>query len=303
MKLTRRSLLTSAIAGSSFVSWQKVFGQTQKNQVRARQKSQNNDGANTGPYDFTNSYDSLAAYAKMRGRLDGGIGIFHYLTHCYGLPDGKSSRLMFRQEGVSLQRVTVREDQNLEIQHIEVSYIQHADTGAVMDWYDNPYTGMLVKVSHTKPTPSPRMVMTPVGGYNPDVDWELPSLIQSKIGAPLFTSDGRIFFSDDTILFMGENVEKNARVIDHIGDLSITQLITLESSARQVQDPELTSAKSVAIISSVMPWGGWLKMTTVPGHMILRCLAEKLDDQAEVPHWLARRIDNDFPNFFTEPLI
>jgi len=303
MQLTRRSLLTTAIACSSFVSWQEAFAQDRKERTRARLKDQNNNGPNAGPYDFTNSYDSLAAYAKMRGRLDGGLGIFHYLTHCYGLPDGEASKLMFRQEGVSLQRVTVREDKNLEIQHTEISYTQHADTAAVMDWYDNPYTGMLVKVAHTKPKPSPRMVVTPVSGYNPDVDWDFPSLMQSKISAPLFTADGRIFFSDDTILFMGENVEQSARVIDHIGDLAITQLMTLESSAQLVQDPALTSAKSVAIISSVMPWSGWLNMATVPGQMILRCLAEKVDDRTEVPHWLARRIDNDFPDFFSNPVI
>ncbi|MGB1876519.1 MAG: hypothetical protein ACPHGY_06280, partial [Rhodospirillaceae bacterium] len=97
--LTRRRLLTSA---SSAV----VSAGALSSGVMAQNKQ---ESPLAGPYDFTDPYDWLTAYAKVRGRLDGSVGLYHYVAHVYGIPDGDIAQLMFRREGVSQHRMTVRD--------------------------------------------------------------------------------------------------------------------------------------------------------------------------------------------------
>ena len=130
--LARRRFLTTTsttmVAAGAWIG--PAFGQDRK------------DGPLTGPYDFSNPYDWLAAYAKVRGRLDGGVGMYHYVSHIYGVPDGQVAQLMFRREGVSQHRMTIREDRTVDLQYVECNYTQHPVTGAVInDFYDNPLTG------------------------------------------------------------------------------------------------------------------------------------------------------------------
>ena len=42
-------------------------------------------------------------------------------------------------------------------------------------------------------------------------------------------------------------------------------------------------------------------MDDVPGHMMMRYLAEKTETPEGIPSCLRKRIDNDYPKFFTDP--
>lgn len=242
----------------------------------------------TGPYDFSNPYDWLTAYAKVRGRLDGGVGLYHYVAHVYGVPDGGVAQLMFRREGVSQHRMTIREDRTIDLRYVECNYTQHPETGALIDeFYDNPITGKLVPVRHQTPTPGPLVRINPTGGFNPDIEWEEPAAFVNTVGPPLF-GEGRVFFNDDILMYRP-------------GGPKLTELITFSSDIRDIQNPELMSAKSFAIISANTSWSSWLDMDDVPGHLFMRYLAEKVETVEEIPALLRLRIDKDHPEFFTEP--
>lgn len=273
--LARRHFLASAAAGAGVLS-HGALAQDKK------------DSPMTGPYNFTNPYDWLTAYAKVRGRLDGGIGLYHYVAHVYGIPDGGVAQLMFRREGVSQHRMTVREDRTIDLRYIECNYTQHPETGALIDgFYDNPITGKLIPVQHQKPVPGPLVRINPTGGFNPDIEWEAPAAFVNKVGPPLF-GEGRVFFNDDILMFRP-------------GGVQLTEMITFSADIRDVQNPELMSAKSFANIAANTPWSGWLDMDDVPGHMMMRYLAEKTETPEGVPSWLRTRIEKDYPDFFTDP--
>lgn len=242
----------------------------------------------TGPYDFNNPYDWLTAYAKVRGRLDGGVGLYHYVAHVYGVPEGGVAQLMFKREGVSQHRMTVREDRTVDLRYVECNYTQHPETGALIDeFYDNPITGKLVPVQHQAPVPGPLVRINPTGGFTPDIEWEEPAAYVNTVGPPLF-GEGRVFFNDDILMY-----RPNGR--------QLTELITFSSDIRDIQNPELMSAKSFAIIAADTPWSRWLDMDDVPGHLFMRYLAEKVETTEEIPSWLRLQIDKDHPTFFTEP--
>lgn len=242
----------------------------------------------TGPYDFSNPYDGLTAYAKVRGRLDGGVGLYHYVAHVYGVPEGGVAQLMFKREGVSQHRMTVREDRTIDLRYVECNYTQHPETGALIDeFYDNPLTGKLVPVQHQKPIRGPLVRINPTGGFTPDIEWEEPAAFVNTVGPPLF-GEGRVFFNDDILM-----VQPDGR--------QLTELITFSADIRDIQNPELMTAKSFAIISANTPWSSWLDMDEVPGHLFMRYLAEKVETIDSIPSWLRLQIDKDHPTFFTEP--
>ncbi len=287
--LNRRRFLTSAAAGAGLWTAAPVYAQDSK------------DGPPAGPYDFSNPYDWLTAYAKIRGRLDGGVGLYHYVAHIYGVPDGQVAQLMFRREGVSQHRMTIRRDRTIDLQYVECNYTQHPVTGAVIDdFYDNPLTGKLVPVRHQSPVPGPLVRINPTGGFNPDIEWEPPAAFVNPVGPPLF-GEGRIFFNDDILMFRPGADEPLPSGNPRLGDVQLTELITFSADTRDVQNPELMSAKSFAFIAADAPWSRWLDMAEVQGHMFMRYLAEKTSSPDDLPNWLKRRIDQDHPEFFTEP--
>jgi hypothetical protein len=295
LPLARRRFMTSAstCAAAALVglgaSHKATFGQ------------EKNEGPLTGPYDFSNPYDWLAAYAKVRGRLDGGVGLYHYVAHVYGVPEGDVAQLMFRREGISQHRMTVRNDRTIDLRYIECNYTQHAETGALIDeFYDNPLTGKLVPVRHQPPVPGPLIRINPTGGFNPDIKWEAPAAFVNTVGPPLF-GDGRVFFNDDILMFRPGATDPLPTGNPRRGDVQLTELITFSVDIQDVQNPELMSAKSFAHIAATAPWSGWLEMDDAPGHMMMRYLAEKVPSTEEIPSWLRTRIDTDYPKFFTEP--
>lgn len=287
--VTRRRFLVSAAATAGVMK------------TAAGRAQEDKDGPLTGPYDFSNPYDWLTAYAKIRGRLDGGVGLFHYVAHIYGVPEGGVAQLMFRREGVSQHRMTVREDRTIDLQYVECNYTQHPVTGAVIeDFYDNPLTGKLVAVQHQPPVPRPLVRINPTGGFNPDIEWEPPAAFVNTVGPPLF-GEGRVFFNDDILMYRPASSEALPSGNQRSGDLQLTELITFSADLRDVQNPELMSAKSFAFIAADTPWSGWLDMDDVPGHMFMRYLAEKTNAVEDIPNWLRRRIEEDHPGFFEEP--
>ncbi len=289
--LTRRRLLTSA---SSAV----VSAGALSSGVMAQNKQ---ESPLAGPYDFTDPYDWLTAYAKVRGRLDGGVGLYHYVAHVYGIPDGDIAQLMFRREGVSQHRMTVRDDRTIDLRYVECNYTQHPTTGALIeDFYDNPITGKLVPIQHQRPVPGPLVRINPTGGFNPDIDWEAPAAFVNKVGPPLF-GEGRIFFNDDILMFRPAGAESMLTGNPRRGDVQLTEMITFSADTREVQNPELLSAKSFAHIAADAPWPDWLDMDDIPGHMMMRYLAEKTETPEGIPSWLRKRIDKDYPKFFTDP--
>ncbi len=289
IKLNRRRFLTTAAASAGLLSPASALAQDDK------------DGPLTGPYDFSNPYDWLTAYAKIRGRLDGGVGLYHYVAHIYGVPDGQVAQLMFRREGVSQHRMTVRRDRTIDLQYVECNYTQHPVTGAVIDdLYDNPLTGKLVPARHQPPVPGPLVRINPTGGFNPDIEWEPPAAFVNTVGPPLF-GEGRVFFNDDILIFRPGSDEPLPSGNPRAGDMHLTELITFSADTREVQNPELLSAKSFAFIAADTLWSGWLDMADVPGHMFMRYLAEKIGSPDDLPNWLRRRIDLDHPTFFAEP--
>lgn len=314
--LARRHFFSSATAvvATSTMIGNRAWAQDKRDQGRTGQRRQGQDGPApenrrssrndellAGPYDFSNPYDWLTAYAKVRGRLDGGVGLYHYVAHVYGIPDGGVAQLMFRREGVSQHRMTVRDDRTIDLRYVECNYTQHPQTGALIDgFYDNPITGKLVPVQHQKPVPGPLVRINPTGGFNPDIEWEPPAAFVNRVGPPLF-GDGRMFFNDDILMFRPADAEQMPTGNPRRGDVQLTEMITFSANTSDVQNPELLSAKSFAHIAANTPWSGWLDMDDVPGHMMMRYLAEKTTTPDEIPSWLRKRIEKDYPGFFTDP--
>jgi len=254
-----------------------------------------------GPYDFSDPYDCLAAYTKTRGRLDGSVGIFHYVAHVYGVPDGQVTQLMYRREGVSQHRMTIRKDRTIDCQIIECNYVQNAVTGAIVDdFFDNPLTGNLVPVHHQPPIPGPLVRINPTGGFRPNVTWEPPAAFVNIVEPPLF-GEGRVFFNDDLLMYNPQPEGSLPTENPRSDELQWTQLTTFSASTVDVQNPELMSAKSFAFVTADIPWAKWLGMDKLRGNILTRYLAEKINDIEEIPKWLRQRIDTDHPNFFSDP--
>ena len=257
--------------------------------------------SHNAPYDFADPYDGLAAYAKVRARLDGAPAAFWYTSHAIGQPAGAPPRLLFAHEGVSFQRIRVLPDRSLEAVFADCSYVLDPQTREVIDAFDNPYTQKINRPRHQRPMVSPMLKITPEQALNTSFTFPPTVFRDMRVRAPIVNGD-TVWFNDDILFYKPAGLE-DAELPDFLpkGAMAQTELVTYRAPLRDVQNPALVSAAATLSITAHIPWSRWLDMGDQPGSILSRHMGRKLASLDEVPQWLRHRLANDFPDYLTNP--
>lgn len=288
--LTRRrmaaSVLVSALAGTALVT---------------SRPSHSASSTHNAPYDFSDPYDSLAAYAKVRARLDGKPAAYWYYSHGIAQPAGAPPKLLYAYEGVSFQQVRIREDRTLSAVFADCSYVLDPDTREVLDRFTNPYTGAVNTPRHQAAMVSPALHITPEQAINTAFSWPEGVFRDMRVRPPVISGD-TIWFNDDVLFFKPANLEgDNLPAFLPKGEMAQTELVTYRALLSDVQNPDLVSAPATYAINANIPWKGWMEMGDRPGGILTRYIGRKLESIDEIPERLRARINQDYPDYLTNP--
>ena len=257
--------------------------------------------SHNAPYDFADPYDGLAAYAKVRARLDGARAAFWYTSHAIGQPAGAAPELLFAREGISFQRVRIRPDRTLEAVFADCSYVLDPQTREVIEAFVNPYTKAVNKPRHQQPMVAPMLRITPEQAINTAFTFPPAVTRDMRVRAPIVSGD-TVWFNDDILFFKPAGLEEeDLPAFLPQGAMAQTELVTYRARLSDVQNPALVSAPATFSITAHIPWSRWLDMSGQPGGILTRHMGRKLASLDEVPLWLRRRLDDEFPGYLTNP--
>lgn len=231
---------------------------------------------------------STRDFVRVRASLDPAQESAYWWTgNIYSNVPGERGRHLFRFEGVNMARAVETED-GYQLLTREAAVYQDAATGAIVDYWDNPFNGREVEVVHVWNDPfnqlladsGPRALQAPV--LELGQDW-LCVYADVWLAYPSPLSRAEFPLHSQSDLYQG-------------GELF--QFFV------QPADLELDT-DSVPCVNSwtrIGPWLPWMEMADQPGNVVYQCAGRKLPGgYADVPAHLREHIERNDPKYASAP--
>jgi hypothetical protein len=256
--------------------------------ARTAGAAQSAGGATGRQLDLGKPEDALTAMLRIQGRLDGRDAPWWYFGRIYGVVEKQAPRLLVRFEGLEIMRVVPTDAGEYAATGVTTSFFQDPRTKAVLEKFENPYTGRTNDVVPNRlgGTPEPIMYYSPQGVRPARVapgDWKPDGLdiTWDFHGDMVWLSHDRVY-PPGLPQPMGESSVGRARLAD-------------------LQD--LSRAFVPAGFSStyVAPWPMWMGMAGQPGHVIWHADGVKLESIAQLPEDFRRRMEAQYPERLEAP--
>ena len=238
--------------------------------------------------DFANPADILPAdilkvLIKLRGRLDG-KPVFWWLKGTrYGVV-GTEIKPMFTANVGSVHRFVAQPDGTYRLTMIEHSYYTDPESGALLNAWQNPFTGQTSQIQHFLMGPI-NATMT-VNGMTP------PTAVGGSSEETKATLGPITVAGDD--LWVREDSSATLHPADpKLPTYRGNDLATYHGSLREVTDPKIVSAHATLHYQSVTAWRSWMKMGDISGHLMAREVGSKVARPADLPETfqaLARQV-------------
>jgi hypothetical protein len=240
--------------------------------------------------DLSKPEDSLIALVKMRCSMDPKE---HVVTWWKGtifaqLP-GKAPSAIMGFEGYNICRMQPQDDGSWQFISRELSFYRDLKTGALIDAWDNPFTGKRNEVLHVANDPvnsvfsSKRRDGTPSllpwvekGGdlmMNFNVPLSYPNPLQPKDFPE--ESSGETYTGSEHFMFFAPSAPMN--------------------------DPKVLNAPASYGWTRIGPWLPWMKMGTHEGNLLYIAQGHKLAGIDELPADMRERIKAKYPEYATAP--
>lgn len=236
--------------------------------------------------DLTKPEDNLAALTKMRCSLDPTEQVYTWWKGTiFAVFPGKAPQPIFGFEGYNVCRMKKAADGTWQKLSREMSFYRDLKTGALVDTWDNPFTGKTNEVLHVANDP----VNNVFGGRGPGVyPWEAKgSDLMLTFNIPLTypnplnpkdwpeESSGEMYTGSEHFMFF--------------------------TPKAAIDDPTIQNAPASYGWTRVGPWLPWMKMGTTPGTLLYIAQGHKIDGYEDLPADMRARIDADFPVFKDAP--
>ncbi len=267
--LSRRSMLALAAAGAVAPSLAPAAAGTKR---AAGPKSE--------PVRFAGAREELDAFVRVMGHRGGQLSPWWYTGYIYGVRPGEEPRKLVRFEGCEAYRFRRREDGAWVQTARTLTFFQDVETGAVLERFDNPYTGQAVDVR-----------VNLLGGNGQVVLSEAGATLEFKGRPPLGPLPHRTSWTP-----YGGWVWMRT---DRPYPPGLPQPIA-ESSAMLVERRHLADTKSDSIpalfsSSYLAPWLAWMQMPGAPGHTMWHADGVKIGSLDELPDAYRERAERLHP--------
>ena len=276
--VTRRDLLQLA-AGAGAAGVAALGAASAAAAVKAAVKKSLPDGAAAAPaVKFNNTFNFMDpewnrdAYARLQGDLDMTKTRFGWLGGpVMGVVPGEKIRPLFYMEGFSACRLVPVEGGYRKLLREVVLYREMTPRGpgAVLETWDNPYTGETVKVvpilndpfnyNITLNYPDPPSF----GGLNQEKPPKLPFIL------PWSVKGDMLHLTTDIHLYYPNALQPDKWPRESSGSMvQVSELYRYYVSVADIKNPNLSQVPCSGCWSRVTPWLPWMLMGDRPGHTL-----------------------------------
>ena len=243
-----------------------------------------------GGLDLANRADLLTALIKLRGATDDRLVIGYVVGARHAVPEHRAIPMMGIL-GVTFSRYRRISAEAYEARALELAYFTDLTTGALLETWKNPVTGVTVDVPVTRMGPS-RIVVTADGLTVPRTSGEAAGLeLQHRFQTPVVVADN---------VWVTEQINVDGPPGPR--PFVYNEFTTFHARKSVLDDPAVAMAPTQVQYQSLITYRPWMGFGDTPGHTLARGSGEhvaRIDDLP--PAWLAlaRRIH---PEVLKDPL-
>jgi len=246
---------------------------------------------------------------EANARLEADTNGTQVFGRCSGIVCGvrpaEAVRPLFRFEVFSTIRVLRQSDGSYQRMTKETILYADPATGAMLDEWDNPYTGERVKVvdvandpynwiiaSTVQPPAMPGLVTTgqAVPGGKPYLlDW-----LNFDDDTIIMTRDGHAYYPNrlDPAIWPRESAGKM---------IQTSELFRYYIKRSDLEDPDKTHVPANGSWVRIQPWLPWMLMGQAPGHVLYDGVFRSYRDTKYYPEPVLERIRSRYPQYMTAP--
>jgi hypothetical protein len=222
-----------------------------------------------------------------------------------GVRPGEAVRPLMRFEVFSTIRVLRQSDGSYQRMTKETILYADPDTGAMLDEWDNPYTGERVRVVDVANDPYNWMIaatvqppaMPGVVTTGQAVPGGKPYLMNwTEFGADtlVLTFDGHAYYPNKLDPAKWPRESSGPKV-------QASELFRYFVSRADLEDPSKTHVPSNGSWVRVQPWLPWMLMGTAPGHVVYDGVFRRFRTLDYFPAPVLERIRTRYPQYLTAP--
>jgi hypothetical protein len=257
------------------------------------------------PVRFDDPIWNREAAARLQADTNGSQVYGHCSGVVCGIKPFEAVRPLVGFEVFSTIRVLRQADGNYQRMTKEAILYTDLKTGAVLDFFDNPYTGERVKVVHVHNDPYNWVIASTVqppalpGAVNPGqaVVGSKPYLLHWSVFGPdtiVLTEDGHAYYPN--------RLDPAHWPRESSGPLIQTsELFRYFISRKDLENPAMTHVPHNGSWVRVQPWMPWLLMGTTPGHVMYDGVFRPARTLDYFPTPVLDYMHAHFPDYFTAP--
>lgn len=233
---------------------------------------------------------SLETFIKIRAALDPQVEtVFWWTGSIYAFIPGEPTRLLFDFEGYNIARAVAYEE-GYDLLTREASFYK-APEGAILETWDNPFTGETLPVVHV---------------WNDPVNQRF--LARRNDGTPrtfplVDLGEGDLCLKMDVFLAYPSPLPRSRYPRYSASDLyQGGELFQFFVRREALEDPTALSVPALISWTRIGPWLPWMAMGNRPGWLIYQCRGKKLSGgYAALPQAVREKVAAHAPQFASAP--
>jgi Protein of unknown function (DUF1838) len=241
-------------------------------------------GAAAQALDFSKPEDSLKAFIKLRGNIDGSDALADWKVTVFIVEPGKRAVPVMRLDGFNAGRAIKNDDGTWQWLSREAAYYRDLKTGQILDTWANPVTGQTNKVVH--------VLNDPVNGKFEAARMNLPWDVRGE----------DVFMKMDIPLAYPNALQPGDYPEESTGPTYFaSEHFLYFAKTKDFQDAKATSVPASYAWTRTGPWLPWMKMGQRPGYVLYTGQDKKLKSAAELDPVVREYTEKNHPLYMKAP--
>ncbi|RMF96617.1 MAG: DUF1838 domain-containing protein [Gammaproteobacteria bacterium] len=246
-----------------------------------------------GRVDLADRRQLLEAIARMRGAADDRLVIGWIIGARYAVIETRATP-MFGILAGTFARYRRLDAETFEARTLELAFFTDPETGAYLERWRNPVTGVTVDVPRTRMGPS-RILLTADGLKVADPEGEAAGLeIRHRFRPPVVHQDD-VWITEEIRVF-GEPREAGGR------PFAYNENSSYQASLADLADPTQVAVPVQVSFQSLVSWRPWMGFAETPGHSLACGNGRRALTVADLPAPYLALLERFYPEVLGDPL-